>query len=98
MAELDAAVAELLPALNNRPFKKLPGSRQEAFALVDAPYLRPLPVSTFIIAEWKKATVNIDYHVEFESNYYSVPHPLIHQVVDANSGTSWTAIPAEAGQ
>ena len=82
VAEVDAAVAELLLALNTRPFKKLPGSRQEAFALVDAPYLRPLPVSTFVIAEWKKATVNIDYHVEFERNYYSVPHQLIHQVVE----------------
>ena len=49
---------------------------------MDAPYLRPPPVSAFVIAEWKKATVNIDYHVEFESNYYSVPHPLIHQVVE----------------
>ena len=32
VAELDAAIRELLPALNTRPFKKLPGSRQEAFA------------------------------------------------------------------
>ena len=82
VAELDAAIAELLPSLNTRPFKKLPGSRQEAFALVDAPYLRPLPSTAFVIAEWKKATVNIDYHVEFESNYYSVPHALIHQGVE----------------
>ena len=43
VAELDAAVAELLPPLNNRPFKKLPGCRKDAFALLDAPYLRPLP-------------------------------------------------------
>lgn len=49
---------------------------------VALPCLRPLPVSAFVIAEWKKATVNIDYHVEFESNYYSVPHPLIHPVVE----------------
>jgi transposase len=45
VAELDAAVAELLPALNTRPFKKLPGCRRDAFALLDAPYLRPLPAS-----------------------------------------------------
>jgi len=82
VAELDAAILELLPALNTRPFKKLPGCRQDAFAQVDAPYLRPLPVSAFVIAEWKKATVNIDYHVEFERNYYSVPHALIHQAVE----------------
>jgi transposase len=60
----------------------LPGSRQEAFAQVDAPYLRPLASTAFVIAEWKKATVNIDYHVEFDSNYYSVPHALIHQAVE----------------
>ena len=82
VAELDAAILELMPALNTRPFKKLPGCRQDAFAQVDAPYLRPLPGSAFVIAEWKKATVNIDYHVEFERNYYSVPHALIHQAVE----------------
>jgi len=82
VAELDVAITELLPALNNRPFKKLPGSRREAFALLDAPYLRPLPEAAFVFAEWKKATVNIDYHVEYDSNYYSVPHALIHQAVE----------------
>jgi len=82
VAELDAAIAELLPSLNMRPFKKLPGSRQDAFALVDAPYLRPLPASSFVFAEWKKATVNIDYHVEYEGSYYSVPQALIHQVLE----------------
>ena len=82
VAELDAAITELLPALNNRPFKKLPGSRRDAFELLDAPYLRPLPEATFVFAEWKKATVNIDYHVEYDNNYYSVPHALIHQAVE----------------
>ena len=32
VAELDAAVAQLLPALNERAFKKLPGNRCDAFA------------------------------------------------------------------
>lgn len=82
VAELDAAIAVLLPALNNRPFKKLPGSRREAFVLLDAPYLRPLPETSFVQAECKKATVNIDYHVEYDSNYYSVPYALIHQAVE----------------
>ena len=82
VAELDAAVAELLPALNNRPVKKLPGCRQEAFTLLDAPYLRPLPGSPFVLAEWKRARVNIDYHVEYEENYYSVPHALVRQEVE----------------
>jgi len=82
VAELDTAVAKLLPALNNRPFKKLSGCRREAFELLDAPYLRPLPDSPFVLAEWKRARVNIDYHVEYDDNYYSVPHALVRQDVE----------------
>ncbi len=88
VAELDAAVAELLPPLNTRPFKKLPGCRKDAFALLDAPYLRPLPASLFVLADWKKARVNIDYHVEFDDNYYSVPHALVRQEVELRITTS----------
>ena len=82
VAELDAAVAQLLPALNERAFKKLPGSRCDAFARLDAPYLRPLPVTRFVLADWKRATVNIDYHIEFDGHYYSVPHALVRQEVE----------------
>jgi len=82
VAELDAAVATLLPILNNRPFKKLPGSRREAFAKLDAPYLRTLPTTRFVLAKWKRARVNIDYHVEYDGHYYSVPHALVRQEVE----------------
>lgn len=82
VAEADAAIAALLPELNSRPFKKLPGCRASAFALLDAPYLGPLPTTPFTLAEWKRARVNIDYHVEFEGSYYSVPHALIHREVE----------------
>lgn len=82
VAELDAAVAELLPALNNRPFKKLPGCRREAFQTLDAPYLRALPATRFVLADWKRAGVNIDYHVEYDGHYYSVPHAMVRQEVE----------------
>lgn len=82
VAELDAAIAELLPALNERPFKKLPGCRKDAFVRLDAPYLRALPTSRFVLAEWKHAGVNIDYHVEYDGHYYSVPHALVRQQVE----------------
>lgn len=82
VAELDAAVAELLPALNNRPFQKLPGCRREAFEQLDAPYLRALPATRFVLAAWKHASVNIDYHVEYDGHYYSVPHALVRQKVE----------------
>ncbi len=82
VAELDAAVAELLPTLNNRPFKKLPGCRREAFEKLDAPYLRALPTTRFVLASWRHASVNIDYHVEVDGHYYSVPHALVRQKVE----------------
>lgn len=82
LAEVNTAIATLLTELNDRPFKKLPGCRRSAFAALDAPYLRPLPASPYVLAEWKRARVNIDYHVEFEHHYYSVPHQLVRQEVE----------------
>ena len=77
LAELNKAIAELLVDLNQRPFKKLPGCRRSAFEALDAPALRPLPSQRFDLFIWKAAKVSIDYHVEFEGHYYSVPHRLV---------------------
>jgi transposase len=60
LAEVNAAIGELLPALNAHPFKKLPGSRQSLFATLDRPALTPLPAQPYEYAEWKRARVNID--------------------------------------
>ncbi|MBE9550194.1 MAG: transposase [Proteobacteria bacterium] len=43
LAELNQVIRELLIRLNNRPFKKLPGSRQEMFASLDQPMCTPTP-------------------------------------------------------
>ena len=77
LGELNTAIAQLLVDLNQRPFKKLPGCRRSAFELLDAPALGPLPATRFVLSRWKAAKVNIDYHVEFEAHYYSVPHRLV---------------------
>ena len=77
LAELNAAIRELLTDLNNRPFKKLQGSRASAFAAIDRPAMAPLPATRYEYAEWKAAIVNIDYHVEIDGHYYSVPHSLV---------------------
>ena len=82
LAELNAAIAKLLERLNNRPFRKLPGSRRSLFEQLDRPALRPLPTERYVFAEWKKARVNIDYHVEVDRHYYSVPHALVGREVD----------------
>lgn len=82
LGELNAAIAELVADLNRRPFKKLPGCRYEAFESVDKPALRPLPLTPFQYAQWKKARANIDYHVEVDGHYYSVPHALVRQEIE----------------
>ena len=82
LVEPNTAIAELLVDLNQRPFKKLPGCRRSAFELLDAPALRPLPAARFVISRWKTAKVNIDYHVEFDGHYYSVPHRLVGARID----------------
>lgn len=83
LAELNQAIRELLDHLNNRPFKKLPGSRRQVFEAQEKPTLRPLPQAPYELAEFKKAKVNVDYHIELEGHYYSVPYTLGRQVVEA---------------
>jgi transposase len=46
--ELNGAIAELLPLLNERPFKKLPGSRRTLFEQLDRPALAPLPTQPYV--------------------------------------------------
>lgn len=80
--ELNNAIRPLLADLNRHPFKRLPGSRQSAFEAVDRPALKPLPPTRYAFAEWKRATVGIDYHVEVDRHYYSVPYRYARQPVD----------------
>jgi len=83
--EVNRAIQPLLAELNRRPFQRLPGSRQSAFETVDRPALKPLPLARYEFAEWKRATVGIDYHVELERHYYSVPYRYARQPVDVRS-------------
>jgi transposase len=82
LGELNGAIAELIVELNQRPFKKLPGCRRSAFEALDAPALKPLPAARYELSLWKSVRVNIDYHVEFDFHYYSVPHALVGTMVE----------------
>ena len=82
LAEANTAIVERLRWLNERPFKKLPGSRRSMFESLDRPALRPLPARPYEYAEWKTAKVNIDYHLEVDRHWYSVPHQLVGQHCD----------------
>jgi transposase len=82
LAELNEAISKQLELLNNHPFEKLEGSRTSLFETLDKPALKPLPAHRFVFAEWSKAKVNIDYHIEVDHHYYSVPYQLIHERLD----------------
>jgi transposase len=81
LGELNEAIRELLVILNRRQFKKMDGSRESVFLSHEKSALKALPVHAWEYAQWKKATVNMDYHVELDKYYYSVPYVLAHESV-----------------
>lgn len=82
LAELNAAIRQLRDELNMRVMRGYGASRADLFATMDRPYLQPLPQAAYTFARWKRARVALDYHVEMESSWYSVPFGLIREEVD----------------
>jgi transposase len=82
LAQVNGAIAELIGKLNQRPFHKLPGSRLELYQKLDRPALQPLPPRPYVFAQWKKERVRLDYHVDVDGHYYSVPYQLAQQPVE----------------
>ena len=97
LASLNHAIAELLADLNQRPFKKLAGTRLSWFEAIDRPALKPLPMNAYEPAAFKRAKVHIDYHIDIDRHYYSVPHSLIGKTVEARI-TDYTIEVMHAGQ
>ncbi len=80
--EVNQAISEKLKELNNRKFQKLDTTRKELFHTLDRPALKPLPETPYQYADWKKAKVNIDYHIEVDGHFYSVPYQLVKESVE----------------
>src|SRR6266851_3580510 len=83
LAELNAAIHALLYDLNNRLMRGWGVSRRTLYEQLDQPALVALPSSPYEYAEWKRCRVGLDYHVEIAKHYYSVPHQLLRQEVEA---------------
>jgi transposase len=81
LADLNAALAPLVAALNDRPCPQLPGSRRELWETLDRPALQSLPATPYEVADWKKARVHLDYHVQVDFHFYSVPYGLVREEV-----------------
>ena len=82
LKELNQAINEKLEEFNNRPFQKKKGSRQDAFLEEEKFSLIGLPASRYEMALWKKATVQLDYHISVGEMFYSVPYEYIKQKVE----------------
>jgi transposase len=85
LTDLNLEIGELLEKLNQRPFRKREGSRASLFAEIERPALRPLPTERFDLSEWSRARVNIDYHVQYDHSFYSVPYQLVRQEVEVRA-------------
>ena len=85
LSDLNHTIRQLLERLNHRPFKKLPGTRRSQFEALDQPALLALPKDRYELTEIKLARVNIDYHLEFDQHYYSVPCALVREQVEVQA-------------
>jgi transposase len=90
--ELNVAIREKLEELNGRPFQKLEGSRRILFETEEKTILKPLPPRRYQVADRKPARVHIDYHVELDGHYYSVPYTLVRQRVEIRFSPSTVEI------
>ena len=81
LAELNAAIGELLAKLNNRVTRHLGASRRALFEELDRPALGALRQEPYVFSAWQQCTVGRDYHVEVDGHHYSVPHNLLREKV-----------------
>jgi len=85
LAECNAAIAVAVERMNSREMRRLGMRRRQLFEAIERPVMQPLPQDDFEYAEWHLARVGIDYHVEVQGFFYSVPHALIREQVDTRA-------------
>ena len=83
--DLNQAVSRELEAFNARPFQKKEGSRYSVYTEEELPFMQPLPLFPYEFASWKVATVQLNYHVSVDKQYYSVPYAYARKKVDIRS-------------
>jgi transposase len=83
LAELNSAIRDCVTAINAKVMRRIGKSRNELLETIDRPALTALPTTPYSYAEWKRARVAHDYHIEVADHYYSVPSKLIREMVEA---------------
>ncbi len=85
LAECNTAIAVAVERMNSREMRRLGMSRRQLFEAIERPVMQALPDNDFEFAEWRLARVGIDYHVEVQGFFYSVPHALLREQVDTRA-------------
>ena len=84
LGELNAAIKDVLVDLNDvRKIRRLGVTRRALFEEVDRPHLTPLPVEDYVYAEWRIRRANLDYHVDIDGCFYSVPFQRAREQIEA---------------
>src|SRR6185312_7257726 len=74
LADVDAALADLMAQLNDKQgLRRLGVTRRQLLEEVDRPALKDLPSEPYEYSEWRLRRVGVDYHVDIDAHYYSVP-------------------------
>jgi transposase len=82
LVALNAAIRDCVAAINARMMRHVGRSRAELLEMLDRPALGALPAVPYSYAEWKRARVALDYHIEIAGHFYSVPSRLIREIVE----------------
>ena len=109
LEDLNHAIRELLERLNQRPLQEARRiARQSVRNARTCRALRPLPAEPFDMSQWSHARVNIDYHIAFDANFYSVPYTLVQERWkcerhrppwrSSTRGSAWPRISVAAGR
>ena len=64
LSELNAAIRECLERINTRLLHRVKKARRELFEALDRPNALPLPQRHYEYAEWYKAKVQLNYHID----------------------------------
>ena len=92
LAELNTAIRDCVTAINAKVMRRVGKSRAQLLEMIDRPALKALPNEPYAYAEWKRARVAPDYHIEIADHFYSVPSKLIREIVEARITTATVEI------
>lgn len=83
LSDLNRAVREEVDRLNDAPMLGYDGkTRRELFEEIDRPAAQSLPQESWQYQQWMVRRVGLDYCVEVDRHWYSVPHALAGNAVD----------------